>query len=113
MESKKILDYFSGRTEKIIDSIHELVEIESPSRDVAGRRAAVDWIEGEARKISDDFQIERIYAESLGEHFILRAFPYREKSILLLGHTDTVHPRGSFAKNPTRIEDGKFYGCGI
>jgi glutamate carboxypeptidase len=113
MESKKILDYFSGRTEKIINSIHELVEIESPSRDVAGSRAAIDWIEGEARKISDDFQIERIFAESLGEHFILRAFPEREKSVLLLGHTDTVHPRGSFAKNPTRIEDGKFYGCGI
>jgi glutamate carboxypeptidase len=117
MESRrKILEYFSSRAEEIIDSIRDLVEIESPSRDVSGNRAAVDWLEREARKISDDFQIERIYAEGYGEHFILRAFPHlekREKSVLLLGHTDTVHPRNSKEKNPTRIEDGKFYGCGI
>jgi glutamate carboxypeptidase len=114
MESRrKILEYFSSRAEKIIASIRDLVEIESPSRDISGNRAAVDWLEREARKISDDFQIQRIFAEGYGEHFILRAFPYREKSILLLGHTDTVHPRNSKEKNPTRIEDGKFYGCGI
>jgi glutamate carboxypeptidase len=31
----------------------------------------------------------------------------------LLGHTDTVHPVGTKILNPTRIEDGKFFGCGI
>ena len=30
----------------------------------------------------------------------------------MLGHTDTVHPRGSFRENPTRVENGKLYGCG-
>ncbi|HEY0426239.1 MAG TPA: M20 family metallopeptidase [Pyrinomonadaceae bacterium] len=116
MDSRKILDYFSNRAEKTIASIRDLVDIESPSRDESGSRAAVDWLEREAREISSDFQIERIYAENLGEHFLLRAFPFDKidkKPILLLGHTDTVHPRGSFSKNPTRIDDGKFYGCGI
>jgi glutamate carboxypeptidase len=114
MESKKLLDYFSNRNEKIIDSIRELVEIESASRDISGSRAVADWLKTEVEKISKDFQIERIFAENLGEHFVLRAFPAEnEKPILLLGHTDTVHPKGSKAKNPTRIEDGKFYGCGI
>ena len=31
---------------------------------------------------------------------------------MLLGHTDTVHPIGTKNQNPTRIEDGKLYGCG-
>ncbi|MGC2238723.1 MAG: M20 family metallopeptidase [Pyrinomonadaceae bacterium] len=113
MESTKLFDYFSARNEEIIKSIHELVEIESTSRDVSGNRAVVDWLERQARKISEDFIIERIFADGYGEHFILRAFPSAEKPVLLLGHTDTVHPRGSKEKNPTRIEDGKFYGCGI
>ena len=33
--------------------------------------------------------------------------------MLLLGHTDTVHPVGCKEKNPTRIEGDKFFGCGI
>lgn len=32
---------------------------------------------------------------------------------MMLGHTDTVHPVGTALLNPTRIEDGRFYGCGI
>lgn len=111
--SRKLLEYFSARKEKIVASIHNLVEIESPSRDISGNREAVEWLENEARKISGDFQIERIFADGYGEHFILRAFPSDKKPVLFLGHTDTVHPRGSFLKNPTRIENGKFYGCGI
>lgn len=73
---------------------------------------AAAWITDELRKISADFKIERIAAESYGEHLIIRAFESAQKPVLLLGHTDTVHPRGTKEKNPTRIEDGKLYGCG-
>jgi glutamate carboxypeptidase len=113
MKSAELLGYFSNRKEEIIASIRDLVEIESPSYDTSGNRAVVDWLEREARNIPADLQIERIFAENYGEHFLLRAFPSTEKTALLLGHTDTVHPRGSKEKNPTRINDGKFYGCGI
>jgi glutamate carboxypeptidase len=113
MKSAELLSYFSDRREKIIASIRDLVEIESPSYDIAGNRAVIDWLEKEARNISPDLQIEKTFSQDYGEHFILRAFPSGEKPVLLLGHIDTVHPRGSKEKNPTRIEDGKFYGCGI
>lgn len=112
MNSQIFLEYFQKRQNKILESIYQLVEIESPSFDLAGNRAAVDWVEQEARKISTDFEIGRIFAENYGEHFLLRAFPSDEKSVLLLGHTDTVHPRNTKEKNPTRIEDGRLYGCG-
>ncbi len=110
---KMFLDYFQARQEIILDSIHKLVNIESPSRDMAGSRQVVDFFENETKKISPDFETERIFADGYGEHFIIRAFPSNEKPILLLGHTDTVHPRGSFQNNRTRIEENKFYGCGI
>jgi len=110
---KTLLDYFQARQEIILDSIHKIVNIESPSRDISGNRKVVDFIENEAKKISSDFLVERIFADDYGEHLIIRAFPSDEKPILLLGHTDTVHPRGSFQNNPTRIQENKFYGCGI
>ncbi|HXG83585.1 MAG TPA: hypothetical protein VNI84_06100, partial [Pyrinomonadaceae bacterium] len=96
MNSSEISDYFQNRQTKILDSIRQIVDIESPSRDFAGSAAVVDWLEKQARAISTDFQTERIAAENYGEHFILRAFPSEKKSVLLLGHTDTVHPKGSF-----------------
>ncbi|MBA2606326.1 MAG: M20 family metallopeptidase [Acidobacteria bacterium] len=110
---KMLLDYFRARLASILDSIHQVVEIESPSYEVQGSRAVVDWFETETRKISCDFEVERITAEDLGEHFLVRAFSSNEKPVLLLGHTDTVHPLGTKEKNPTRIESEKFYGCGI
>lgn len=110
---KTLLDYFQARQEIILDSIEKIIEIESPSRDILGNRRVVDFLENETKKISPDFPVERIFADNYGEHLIVRAFPSDEKPILLLGHTDTVHPRGSFQDNPTRIEENKFYGCGI
>jgi glutamate carboxypeptidase len=112
MKPQEILDYFENRQTEILEKIQSLVEIESPSGDLEGNRNAVDFLENEAREISTDFEIERAFAEGYGEHFILRAFPSDEKRILLLGHTDTVHPRGTKVRNPTRVGDGKLYGCG-
>lgn len=109
----KLLVFFQNRQERIVRLIQQLVEIESPSRDEAGSRMVAVWLENEARKISKNFKIERITAEGFGEHLIIRAFASAEKKpVLLLGHTDTVHPRGTKEKNPTRIEDGRLYGCG-
>lgn len=110
---KILLDYFQVRQAHILDSIHKIVNIESPSYDIAGNRQVVDYLENETKKISPNFKIERVFAENYGEHLIIRAFQSDEKPILLLGHTDTVHPRGSFQNNPTRIEENNFYGCGI
>ena len=113
MKAREFLDYFQNEQDNILNSIREIVEIESPSRDISGSRAVVDFIANEATKISPDFKIERISAENYGEHLIIHAFESSEKPILILGHTDTVHPRKTKEQNPTRVEGGKFYGCGI
>ncbi len=117
MNPSKVLAHFQNRQTEIIDIIREIVEIESPSGDVAQSRFVVDWIVNEARNIALDISIERIASEEYGDHLVLRAFMTDDREsprhILLLGHTDTVHPVGTSLQNPTRIEDGKFYGCGI
>lgn len=113
MDPSSVLTYFKSREAAIVELIRAVVEIESPSYDVERSQQVVDWIESEARKLPLDLQIERHQAEKYGEHLILRAFAGNEKGTLLLGHTDTVHPVGTKLQNPTRVEDGKFFGCGV
>jgi glutamate carboxypeptidase len=113
MTPTEILDHFKKREGEIIESIREIVDIESPSRDIERSKDVVEWVENEARKIPLDLQIEKIPADGYGEHLIIRAFPSDTKGFLLLGHTDTVHPVGTKEQNPTRIDGDRFYGCGI
>lgn len=113
MTPTETLDYFRSGQNETVDSIRGIVEIESPSRDVERSKAVVSWVENHARKLPLDLQIEKIPSDEYGEHLIIRAFPSDQKGILLLGHTDTVHPVGTKEKNPTRIEGDRFYGCGI
>lgn len=113
-----LLEYFQNKESEIVEKIRQIVEIESPSYDVEGSRDVVNWIENQLQTIGSISTIERLYREGYGEHLIIRAFSdsrlsAHDSQLFLLGHTDTVHPRGSFAKNPTRIEGDKFYGCGI
>ena len=113
MNPTAILQHFESRRAAIENSIRALVDIESPSHDVERSRRVVDHIVDEARTIGHDLEIDRIPGTDFGDHLVIRAFSGAGKSVLLLGHTDTVHPVGTCQHNPTRIEGGKFFGCGI
>ena len=113
MQPTEILSRFRGRQELILEQIRQIVELESPSHDVERNRAVSRWVEAEARKTGIDLEIEKIAADGYGDHLIIRAFPSDRKAVMLLGHTDTVHPVGTSAVNNVRIEDGRFYGPGI
>ncbi len=112
MKPTEILEYFQERQAAVIASIREIVDIESPSHDRERSCEVADWIEDQTHATGADVSVERVSVAS-GDHLILRAFPSEAKSVLLLGHTDTVHPVGTNLQNPTRIEGDKFYGCGI
>jgi glutamate carboxypeptidase len=110
-----LLNYFAGRREEIVALARALVEAESPSGDEAGNKAVVSLLTVAAEAISGVTTIERIASENYGEHLRVTAFADapEAKSILILGHTDTVHPRGSLEQRPWRVENGKAYGSGI
>ena len=113
MTGTDILKYFQGRQDSIIESIREIVEIESPSFNIDQSRAVADWVEKSLAEIPLKVDLERIPADGYGEHLVIRAFANGGPRTLLLGHTDTVHPTGTSLRNQTRIEDDRFYGCGI
>ncbi len=113
MNPKEIREYFGGRVPAMIDAIREIVDIESPTGNASRNAKVIEWIENYLSSIKTDIKIEKIEAGENGKHLIIRAFTSSEPAAFLLGHTDTVHPIGTNKENPTRIEDDKFYGCGI
>lgn len=113
MNASEILEYFQNRQSSVINSIREIVEIESPSFNAEKSAEVGRWIEKATRTMPIDLEIEKTIVENCGEHLTIRAFPSNEKQILLLGHTDTVHPIGAKMENPTRVENGILYGGGV
>ena len=116
-ELAAVRDFLARRQDETVRLIRRLVEIESPSGDVQGSRAAAEMLEEEARAVPSVGSVERIVSPDYGEHLLVRAFcdgGNGDGATLLLGHTDTVHPRGTLsAPHGLRAEGDRLYGPGI
>lgn len=106
-----------ARRSEMLMLTRALVEAESPSGDEEGSRAVVGLLSEAARAIEGVASVELIESKAYGVHLRVRVFSdaagQDAGSLLLLGHTDTVHPRGSIRERPWRVEDGRIYGPGI
>src|SRR3989454_2478256 len=109
-------DHFSRRQKEILALTRSLVEAESPSGDEVGSNKVVSLLAASARSIGAVTSIDRIASESYGCHLRLHAFNSagpKSPPLVILGHTDTVHLRGSLASRPWRVEGSRIYGPGI
>ena len=109
-------DHFSRRQKEILALTRSLVEAESPSGDEVGSNKVVSLLAASARSIGAVTSIDRIASESYGCHLRIRAFNsagQKTPPLVILGHTDTVHLRGSLASRPWRVEGSRVYGPGI
>jgi glutamate carboxypeptidase len=114
-QALQIQQTFHERQAEIVSLIHRLVETESPSGDEAGSKAVAEILAEAAAEAYCVSAIERVDAPGVGQHLIIRAFQDQSSSgqILLVGHMDTVHPRGSLHERPWRVEGDRIYGPGI
>jgi glutamate carboxypeptidase len=107
-------NYFTSRQDAIVAFARALVEAESPSGDEAGSKSVVSLLAAAAAGISRVTTIERVASEDYGEHLRVTAFgESREKPIVILGHTDTVHARASLNRPLWRMEGNRAYGPGV
>lgn len=115
-QAGEIKSYFARRERAVIDFARALVEAESPSGDGEGSRAVAALLEESLRAVPAVASVERVAArDGYGEHLRARAFADAPggRGVVVLGHTDTVHPRGSTAERPWREEGGRLYGPGV
>ena len=108
-------DHFLARQHELLALTCALVETESPSGDKDGSSEVVSLIGSAAGSISAVSSVERITSEDFGEHVRIRAFAGENNAppIVILGHTDTVHPRGAIKERPWRADGNRVYGPGI
>jgi glutamate carboxypeptidase len=111
----RLLAALQARQSEIEAFIRALVEVESPSGDDDGSRAVVDLLVHAAERLECVDSIERVDVPDFGQHLVIKAFQKQSDAgqIMLVGHTDTVHARGSLSERPWRREGGKIYGPGI
>jgi glutamate carboxypeptidase len=114
MSALQILTALQKRQAEVEAFIQSLVEVESPSGDEDGSRAVVDLLVQAAGKLACVDVIERVDVPDFGQHLVIKAFhKQNQQQIVMVGHTDTVHSRGSLSERPWRREGGKIYGPGI
>jgi len=113
--ARQVFARLQSRQAEIEKFIQTLVEAESPSGDEAGSRAVVDLLVQTANQLDCVNAIDRVDVPDFGQHVVIRSFQEQSEAgqILLVGHTDTVHERGSLSERPWRREAGKIYGPGI
>lgn len=115
-QAEALYAYFAGRQREILALTRALVETESPSGDAVGSHAVVSLLAASARTVPAVTSVERVPSEEFGDHLRVRACHRpgdNSAPIVILGHTDTVHRRGSLEQRPWRVEGNRVYGPGI
>ncbi len=100
-------------TDAMLAGLRPWIECESPTYDAAAVNRCMD-LAGRDLAIMGA-QTSRI-AGRLGFGDCVRAtFPHESSApgILVMGHLDTVHPIGTLARLPFKVEGGRCYGPGI
>ena len=105
----------------LLETLKDLVSIESGSRDNEGLDKLANLIAGRLKSLdgqvelvepSDIYKMEDT-PEKIGKMVRATFAGAGTKKILLIAHMDTVYPRGMLAQQPFRIEGDRAYGLGI
>lgn len=116
MEDKELIakaaQYIDGHKDGMLKLWERLVSTESGSADKEGVDMVCRMLEEELRMSRTETEI--IFMEKAGN--LLKGIFHgerKEKPILLIGHMDTVFPKGTLEKNPFRVDgEGKVHGPG-
>ncbi len=94
-----------GLREEVLQTLKELVEIESPS----DRPEAVEKAAEKVFSMFAPFTRQKAVLGQEGKVFVVNP----DAPLLFLGHLDTVHPVGTISRNPFRMVDNRVYGPGV
>ena len=110
--AKEKLRYCEERKGQIVQTIRELVEIESPS----DNKQAVDKVSAllaaKFENLGGRVKFHKVM--NFGDHLQVDfEGPRGHKPVLLLGHYDTVYPLGTLANMPWKNANGRLHGPGV
>jgi glutamate carboxypeptidase len=110
----QLLDWLDGQHEPMVELLAKLVNVDSGSFDLEG----VDRTGHVLRDHLEGRGIPCTIIDRPAASFCLRAAVGAQTTssdghVLLLGHRDTVFPKGTAALRPFRVEGGRAFGPGV
>jgi glutamate carboxypeptidase len=111
-EWKEKLRHFERNQERMIATICQLVEIESPSDNKPAVDRIAQFLSAKFEALGGKAQFHRSseFGDSLQVDF---AAASNAAPALLIGHYDTVYPLGTLAEMPCKVERGRLHGPGV
>ena len=106
----QLLHHLAANQEQLIRDLLAWCALESPSNDPAATTRMAQM--AAAHLAAAGAAVEIIPGQVNGSMVQATWAGGDRKPLLLLAHHDTVHPIGSLARNPPRVEDGRVYGPG-
>ena len=110
-DAAALLSFSQQRREAMVDTLRQMVELESPS----DNKAAVDRL-GEflAQQFAAAGGQPKFHRQRESGNHLQVNFPGDDsrRPVMLLGHFDTVWALGTLAKMPWRVEEGRAWGPG-
>jgi len=107
------LRYFAEHQARMVDTIRELVEIESPSDNKEAVNVIAVSLASRFESLGGRVRFHR--SADFGDSLQIDFGVSRSSSapVLLLGHYDTVYPLGTLANMPCKIKNGHLCGPGV
>jgi glutamate carboxypeptidase len=111
------LRYFAEHLDRMVETVSELVEIESPSDNKPAVDRIATFLVPRFEALGGRTHLHRSndFGDSLQIDFgrPSRLEEANRRPVLLLGHYDTVYPLGTLASMPCKIENGRLLGPGV
>jgi glutamate carboxypeptidase len=107
---KELLSFFASRKDALVAELQGLVERESPSDDAALVTALARHVADRLRSFG--VSAETVPCEGRGDALVAR-HGAANGGIMLLGHLDTVWPKGTLREIPFSVTDGVAKGPGV
>ena len=115
--NEQVLSLVQKEKPALLDTLKELVEIESGSSDIEGLDRIANVIAGRLKALGGKVELADPEHEDRSRRIgrMVRATftGTGTTKILLLAHMDTVYPRGMLAGQPFKIEGERAWGLGI
>jgi glutamate carboxypeptidase len=97
----------------LIETLHEMVLIESGSGDADGLKKMADFTEARLKALGAKTE-RRKTTRGMGADMVIGTFDGSgSKKLMLIGHMDTVYQKGILATQPYRVDGNRIYGPGI
>lgn len=108
--SDPVVEFLDAHLDDYLSDLRHLAGIDSQTVDKAGVDAVQAWLEEHLREAG--FSVERNRQEQWGDDLIARRRGDGGARVLLLGHADTVYPKGTAAARPLSFVGDRVMGPG-